>query len=283
MASKTRPVSTFSKRGRFHRYRKKMTPKNDAAFSRNATPDPAMAITIPPSAGPTARATLNPTEFNATAGACCAGETISGVMACHAGSFITAPRPSTNVNPSRIQGVTFPNSVKMPSSAAAATIQPWVISRKRRRSTMSASAPAGKMTRKTGSVVAACTRPTMNGDIVSWVISQPEPTFCIQVPVYEITAATQSERKRGSPNGAQAEPFAVLGNIGVLTMSAMLVACNLGCGCVLSKRPLPVTPGAQEINDYAANQDQKGIANLGERVRSRNQYEHKSNRCGQRG
>src|SRR5271156_6677596 len=147
---------------------------------------------------------------------------------------------------------------------------------------MSASAPAGKMTRKPGSVVAACTRPTMNGDIVSCVISQPEPTFCIQVPVYEIPAATQSERKRGSCNGAQAEPFAVLGNIGVLTMSAMLVACNLFYGCVLSKRPLPVTPGPQQINDYAADQDQRSVANLSQRVRSRNQYEHKSNRCSQR-
>src|SRR5580692_830204 len=211
-----------------------MTPKNEAAFRRKATPDPAIAITIPPNAGPTARATLNPTEFKATAGACCLGETMSGVMACHAGSFITAPNPSTKGNNRRIHGVTFPKSVKMHTSAAAATIQATVITSNRRRSTMSARAPAGKMTRKTGSVVAACTKPTINGDIVSCVISQPEPTFCIQVPVYEITAATQSERKRGSCNGAQAEPFAVLGNIGVLTMSAMLVACNLLHGCVLS-------------------------------------------------
>src|SRR5580692_480790 len=204
-----------------------MTPKNEAAFSRKATPDPATAITIPPNAGPTARATLNPTEFKATAGACCLGETISGVMACHAGSFITAPNPSTKLNKRRIHGVTFPNSVKMPSSVAAATIQPCVISSKRRRSTMSASAPAGKMTRKTGSVDAACTRPTINGDIVSCVISQPAPTFCIQVPVYEITAATQSERKSGSPSGAQAEPFVVLGRldgIDIFTASAM-VSC----------------------------------------------------------
>src|SRR5579859_1747597 len=90
---------------------------------------------------------------------------------------------------------------------------------------MSASAPAGKITRKTGRVVAACTRPTINGDIVSWVISHPAPTFCIQVPVYEITAATQSERNRGSPNGAHAEPFAVLrrlDGIDVFTASDMV-------------------------------------------------------------
>ena len=48
---------------------------------------------------------------------------------------------------------------------------------------MSASAPAGRITRNTGSVVAAVTRLTINGDMVSCVISQPAPTFCIQVPV----------------------------------------------------------------------------------------------------
>ena len=49
--------------------KKKITPKNEAALSRKATPEPAAAITSPPSAGPMARATLNPTEFRATAGA----------------------------------------------------------------------------------------------------------------------------------------------------------------------------------------------------------------------
>src|SRR5271165_601804 len=90
---------------------------------------------------------------------------------------------------------------------------------------MSASAPAGKMTRKTGRVVATWTRLTINGDSVSWVISQPAPTFCIQVPVYEITAAPQSERNRGSRNGAHAEPFVTLGKltgIDALTASAMV-------------------------------------------------------------
>ena len=66
---------------------------------------------------------------------------------------------------------------------AAATIQACVIRRNRRRSTMSARAPAGRITRKTGNVLAAWTNPILRGDIVSWVISQPAPTFCIQVPV----------------------------------------------------------------------------------------------------
>jgi hypothetical protein len=48
---------------------------------------------------------------------------------------------------------------------------------------MSANAPAGSTTKNTGTAAAACTRPTISGDVVSCVISQPAPTFCIQVPV----------------------------------------------------------------------------------------------------
>ena len=93
-ASHSAAVSMRSGVGRFHRYSTTITPKNERAFSKNAVPDPAAAITIPPSAGPIARATLNPAEFIATAAACCSVGTSSGVIACHAGSFITAPSPS---------------------------------------------------------------------------------------------------------------------------------------------------------------------------------------------
>src|SRR5271165_747635 len=101
-----------------------MTPKNEAAFSKKDHPDPAAATTIPPSAGPTARATLNPAEFKATAEAWRSGEITSGVIACHAGSFIAAPKPSKNVNTSSTHGFTACSRVRTPSAAAATTIQP---------------------------------------------------------------------------------------------------------------------------------------------------------------
>src|SRR5574340_843348 len=155
-----------------------MTPKKEAALSRKTVPEPvaseaAAAITRPPSAGPTARATLNPAEFSATPAGKRSGETISGVMACQAGSFITAPSPSKKVNSSRIQGVTTPRKVSRPRVAAASTIQDWVKINRRRRSTTSASAPAGRITRKTGRLLAACTRLTIRGERLSEVISQP--------------------------------------------------------------------------------------------------------------
>ena len=146
-------------------------------------PQPTAATMTPPSAGPTALATLKPAEFRATAEACCLAGTNSGVIACHAGSFITAPKPSRNVNSSSIHGPTRLVRVMMPRVAEASTIHPWVSNRKRRRSTMSASAPAGRITRNTGRAAAACTSPIINGFMVICVISQPAPTFCIQVPV----------------------------------------------------------------------------------------------------
>jgi hypothetical protein len=53
----------------------------------------------------------------------------------------------------------------------------------RRRSTMSANAPAGSTTKNTGIAAAAWTRLTINGEVEICVISQPAPTFCIHVPV----------------------------------------------------------------------------------------------------
>ena len=146
-------------------------------------PEPAAAITSPPSAGPMARATLNPAEFRAMPAVKFWWETISGVMACQAGSFSTAPNPISSASNKSKVGVIFPASVSTPRAAAASTIQLCVNSSSLRRSTMSAMAPAGSTTRNTAMLPAACTSPTISGDMVSEVISHAAPTFCIQVPV----------------------------------------------------------------------------------------------------
>src|SRR6185437_12566 len=165
-----------------------MTPKNENALIRKAQPEPVTpqqmaAINKPPNAGPTARAMLNPAELSATADASWLGGTRSGVSACQAGSFMTAPTPSKKVNTSRICGVTVPVSVIAPSTVAAATMEAWVKSRNLRRSKISASAPAGNAINSTGKLTATCTRATHIGELVSEVISQPVATFCIQLPV----------------------------------------------------------------------------------------------------
>src|SRR6266487_2821088 len=85
-------------------------------------PGLASAMIAPPSAGPTARARLLPDEFKATAAASCSMATISGVIACQAGSLMAAPRPRRDVSRSSVQGVTAWMSVKARSTAAIAAI-----------------------------------------------------------------------------------------------------------------------------------------------------------------
>ena len=74
---------------------------------------------------------------------------------------------------------------------------------------MSASAPAGRDRRKSGAVSAVCMSATIQGVGASDVISQSAPTLCIQVPMFEATAASQSARNSGLDKGRQADADAL--------------------------------------------------------------------------
>src|SRR5437660_12563102 len=76
---------------------------------------------------------------------------------------------------------------------------------RRRRSTMSASAPAGNATRTTGRLPAVSTSATSTGEVVNEVINHDSPTSCIHVPMLDTTVAIQSARKTDSRRGLQAE------------------------------------------------------------------------------
>src|SRR5258705_1553198 len=147
--------------------------------------------------------------FSATARVSSDGGTSSGVIACQVGVFIATPIPSANVKTRSVVGVMRSTNAKTASSAAATSIQVWVTSSSRRRSTMSATAPAGSPTTKTGRLVALCTRATINGDGDSEVIAHAAPTFCIQVPMLETSEAIQRARNTGCDSGAQADSAAV--------------------------------------------------------------------------
>ena len=58
---------------------------------------------------------------------------------------------------------------------------------------------------KIGRLVAAWTRATIRGSGASVVISQAAATSCIQVPMFDTTAANQISAKARSRSGAQAE------------------------------------------------------------------------------
>jgi hypothetical protein len=170
------------------------TPRNDAAFSRKTVPGPVDAVVSPPSAGPTARARLKATAPSATAAARSARDTSSGVIACQAGAVIAEPIPRANVRPSRSSGVTRPASVSPPSVAAATSIHVCVTSSRRRRSTTSASAPAGNASRKNGRLAAVCMSATSRGEGASVVISHAPAASCIHVPRLDTSDASQMRR-----------------------------------------------------------------------------------------
>src|SRR5258705_805328 len=202
----TRSVgSTVRGVSRRHRYTTTSTATNDTALSAKTSAGPLAATRMPPRAGPIARPMLMGSAFSATAGISSDGGTSSAVIACQVGVFIATPIPSAKVKASSIVAVmTFANA-STASSALTASIHVWVTSNSRRRSTMSAIAPAGSPTTKTGRLVALCTRATINGDGASDVIDHAAPTFCIHVPTLEMSEAIHSARKTGCDSGVQAE------------------------------------------------------------------------------
>ena len=81
-----------------------------------------------------------------------------------------------------------------PIAVATITIHTCMTISKRRRSTMSASAPAGNAANTTGKLPAVSTSATSRGERVSDVINQLSPTSCIQEPMLDTTLAIQSAR-----------------------------------------------------------------------------------------
>ena len=84
-----------------------------------------------------------------------------------------------NVISSRKTGPTRSSSAATPSNAPQASSATWVTMMMRRRSTMSASAPAMNPNSRAGAVVAVCTSATMSGEGVSVAISHAATVPCI--------------------------------------------------------------------------------------------------------
>lgn len=118
---------------------------------------------------------------------------------------MAAPNPSANVNVSNIQTLTIFSQVNKLNPAAANSIQLCVISSNFRLSMMSATAPAGSPSSKTGKLVATCSKATSSGEVVSEGINQAASTFCIQTPMSETSAAIMNARNIEFFSGVQAE------------------------------------------------------------------------------
>src|SRR5512143_3728338 len=90
---------------------------------------------------------------------------------------------------------------------------------------MSASAPAGRASRKTGAELAACTSATIRGLGASEVISQPAPTSCIQEPMFDATDAIHNMRNTRLERGAQGETGLGRAAVTVRLRQALFSAC----------------------------------------------------------
>src|SRR6266496_1655824 len=131
--------------------------------------------------------------------------TNSGTIACQAGLLTAEPMPSRKVRESKRPGVIKPIKATAPIATATMPIHACMNSNKRRRSTMSANAPAGRAANTTGRLPAVSTRATSRGESVNEVISQLSPTSCIHDPMLETTLAIQRARNNDERSGLQAE------------------------------------------------------------------------------
>ena len=77
----------------------------------------------------------------------------------------------------------------------------WVNRSRRRRSTISASAPLGRPNRNTGSEAAVATSATITGEVVSVVISHAAATSFIHMQMFAVTQTPQSMRNTGLSSG----------------------------------------------------------------------------------
>ncbi len=128
-----------------------------------------------------------------------------GTIACHAGMAKADPAPITKVNSSKIQALTPPMDKSQAKRNSTTARKICVHNKSLRRLKRSPSAPAGRANRKIGKAVAACTIDTMEGEEVSSVITQPEVTLNIHVPILEISVAVHKIVKTRCLNGENAE------------------------------------------------------------------------------
>ncbi len=147
------------------------------------------AIANPPSAGPIARLTLKLVLLMAIALSRSRLGTRIGVISSHAGAAIAPPTPSRKVVDRRIVGVAQCNETMAAKTTEIAITATWAPISRRRESTRSASAPAGKVSRNNGSQVATWTADTIIGSGLRLVINQLIDVSNIPMPMFDTELA----------------------------------------------------------------------------------------------
>ena len=136
-------------------------------MTRKAAKAPAPATIMPPTAGPMLRAILKLIELSATAWGSTGIGTCSLTDACHAGQNSAMPPPTMKQKSRRSQGLKWPLAVSSDSPAEPSNEIDSATSDTRRRSYISAIAPAGTASSMIGSMIALCTSAIMSAALVS--------------------------------------------------------------------------------------------------------------------
>jgi len=131
------------------------------------------------------------------------------------------------VNKSRIDGLIKSSRTRTALIAAITVITISDATRKRRLSTMSASAPAGTANRNIGRLLATWTRETVSGSGLRLVISHPEAALYIQVRIFATTVAVHTTVKvvwrKAIQGEARSSPAAAAGLLSERVMLCLMV------------------------------------------------------------
>ena len=139
---------------------------------------------------------------------------------------MAAPTPIANVSNNKAQEVDIPARVNVPSKQAASSIHPCVKRSRRRRSTISARAPAGRASKKAGKLDADCINATIIGEAETELISQAAPTFCIQVPIFDANKPSIFCERRDDATGSRLKEIPVLHWLKEIQEESRVVFCE---------------------------------------------------------
>src|SRR6516225_1623785 len=183
----------------------KITGRKQAAFIANTKFGPNNGTSSPPKAGPTIPEMFSCKPAKVVAEGNSVLETTSETVDVQTGAFSAKPTPIKNT-PARItEGLRRCNQPKNARPAAAAANQRFTRKSNCFRSTISASAPAGRVNKKKGNEATVDRSEIKSGDGVSIFIIQVAAVSWAATQVPEITAAIHSFRNTGFAKAAQAE------------------------------------------------------------------------------
>ena len=156
---------------------------------------PRPAISIPAINGPMILDAFIANPFNVRAGARCSRFTRSGTMTANTGQRIASPIPFMKVKNRRSSAFRRLKTIKSVRMVALAASQSWVRTKYFLRFKISAKAPLGTPSKRTGKLDAVCTNAISKGESVKDVIIHAAATSFIHIQMLAMSQTIQRVRK----------------------------------------------------------------------------------------